>query len=111
MSAGLGLRVHETLPRLSEVLAIEIAFASQAAAIRQVSETFPSSFASSAGKPRNWPTAARRLSSSCERVVKEVHKTFPVIKRDRALSAQLIRLAELVQSGKLLSLAGLDKVP
>ena len=109
MSAGLALRVHETLPRLAEVLAIEIAFASQAAAIRQVSETFPSTFASTGGKPRSWPAAARRLSKTCERVVREVQKTFPVIKRDRALSAQLIRLAEVVQSGELLRLAGLNK--
>jgi len=42
MSAGLALRVWETLPRLAEVLAIELAFVSQAAAIRGAMGFFPS---------------------------------------------------------------------
>lgn len=42
MSAGLALRVWETLPRLAEILAIELAFVSQAAAIRGAMSFFPS---------------------------------------------------------------------
>ncbi len=42
MSATLAMRVLDTLPRLSEVLAIELAFASQAAAIRKILPTIPS---------------------------------------------------------------------
>ena len=42
MGAPLALRLLETLPRLAEVLAIELAFATQAAAIRKRVDHFPS---------------------------------------------------------------------
>ena len=42
MSAGLAVRLWETLPRLSEAVAIELAYASQAAAIRREMDHFPS---------------------------------------------------------------------
>lgn len=42
MSATLGMRVHDILPRLAEVLAIELAFAHQGAAIRRVHQKIPS---------------------------------------------------------------------
>lgn len=42
MSATLGMRVHDMLPRLSEILAIELAFAHQAAEIRKQLPTIPS---------------------------------------------------------------------
>ena len=42
MSAGLAVRVWETIPRLAEVLAIELAMASQAAAIRKTLDYIPS---------------------------------------------------------------------
>ena len=42
MSAGLAVRVWETLPRLAEVVAIELAYAAQAAAIRREMDHFPS---------------------------------------------------------------------
>lgn len=42
MAAGLALRLWETLPRLAEVLAIELAFSVQAAEIRERSESIPS---------------------------------------------------------------------
>ncbi len=42
MSAGLGVKVWETLPRLAELLAIELAYGTQAAAIRRDSEHIPS---------------------------------------------------------------------
>jgi histidine ammonia-lyase len=42
MSAGLAVRVWETLPRVAEVLAIELAFASQAHALRQAASSIPS---------------------------------------------------------------------
>lgn len=41
MSAGLGIRLLETIPRLAEILAIELAYASQAATIRKVQPHFP----------------------------------------------------------------------
>ncbi|MFN2250657.1 MAG: histidine ammonia-lyase [Anaerolineae bacterium] len=41
MSAGLAVRVWDTLPRLAEVLAIELAFGSQAAALRAEAEHIP----------------------------------------------------------------------
>lgn len=41
MSAGLAVRIWETLPRLSEALAIELALASQAAAIRKEMDYIP----------------------------------------------------------------------
>ncbi|NDC37555.1 MAG: aromatic amino acid lyase [Proteobacteria bacterium] len=42
MSATLAVRVYENLPRLSELLAIELAFGAQAAAIRKQQSTIPS---------------------------------------------------------------------
>jgi histidine ammonia-lyase len=42
MGAPLGLRLLDTIPRLAEVLAVELAFASQAAAIRRYQQHFPS---------------------------------------------------------------------
>lgn len=42
MSAGLAVRLWESIPRLSEALAIELAFASQAAAVRRSMVYFPS---------------------------------------------------------------------
>ena len=42
MSAGVAVRAYETIPRLAEVLAIELAFASQAAAIRMEMDYVPS---------------------------------------------------------------------
>ncbi len=42
MAAGLAVRAWETMPRLAEILAIELAYAGQAAAIRKLQSHFPS---------------------------------------------------------------------
>ena len=42
MSAGLAVRLHMLLPRVAEVLGIELAYAAQAAAIRRVLDHIPS---------------------------------------------------------------------
>jgi histidine ammonia-lyase len=42
MSATLGARVHDMLPRLGEILAIELGFAHQAAAVRRELDSIPS---------------------------------------------------------------------
>lgn len=132
MSATLGLRVLETLPRLAEVLAIELAFGAQAAAIRKEQETIPSkhllageaskigdalqvlkkSVSATLADARFIPSVSiklqykvapkdRRLSPTCERLVKEIHRSFPVVRRDRELSAELRQLASKVESGEI----------
>lgn len=97
MSAGLAVRVWETLPRLAEVLAIELAFVAQAAAIRRVSRGIPTA----AGTPHRWKARERRLSPICERALREVERSYPVVTKDRAISSDLKRLAEQVQSGAI----------
>ena len=42
MSAGLAVRVYQALPRLAEILGIELAYAAQAAAIRKILPSLPS---------------------------------------------------------------------
>ncbi|MBX7143648.1 MAG: aromatic amino acid ammonia-lyase [Oligoflexia bacterium] len=98
MSAGLAARVWQTLPRLAECLALELAFCSQAASIRKVSEFFPSNMS---GPRKPWPKSERRLSPVCERLVAQVQTIFPVVRRDRAISSNMQLLAQSIRAGEL----------
>jgi histidine ammonia-lyase len=94
MSAGLAVRAHECLPRLAEVLAVELAFTTQALAIRKVSDTLPT-------KHRVTPAARQRAFIEEEALRKKLKRELgnapfePVIdvqlrcpwnKKDRSLS-------------------------
>jgi histidine ammonia-lyase len=132
MSATLVTRVLDTIPRLSEILAIELAFGSQAAAIRQVQPTIPSKQMSecsvrvnalidelqseirkSVQSERFEPLVQihlqykvseqeRSLSPVCEQLISVIRKTFPPITVDRELSSLIKALAVEVDSGALL---------
>ncbi len=90
MSAGLAVRVLETLPRLREVLAIELASAAQARALRE---------------KRKDKQGEYHLSPACEQVITKIRETFPPVKDDRVLSDQLKGLAKVVKDGGLVRLA------
>lgn len=78
MAAGLAVRTFETLPRLAEVLAIELAFATQALAIRRVSETLPT---------KHVLSSAQKLKiSSAQRVFE---KTVQGASRDSGFEAHV----------------------
>jgi hypothetical protein len=131
MSAGLGVRLLDMVPRLAELIGIEFAYASQAAAIRRHNRWIPSKHHPEAQRdvdravaklealvkrkvdlknlrPRveiklgvEIPPAATRLSPVSERLLKVLWRAFPPVKRDRTLSPNLKELARLVSSGEL----------
>lgn len=138
MSATLACRLIDTLPRLSEILAIELAFGTQAAHIRRHNESIPSKripadlssskiksllaeltseLSESAENNRFEPhvkvsfnyrlnSEERKLSSPCEIAVARISEIFPIVKEDRELSTQLLKLSEAVANGSIIH--GLD---
>ncbi len=82
MSAGLGIRVWETIPRLAEVLAIELAMGAQAAAIRKVTDHIPSKIALSDEEIRETEKAFeiydKALKKSLEKRLKQKGEKFRV---------------------------------
>ncbi len=132
MSATLALRVYSTLPRLADALAVELAFASQAAAIRKKQKTIPSRHKPALSQEAlrlksaltetlqkelhnkkfkpvleinlNYRTKPKdmRLNSECEAVLARIKKIVPPVTADRSLSQQLSALSEEVLSGRLL---------
>ncbi len=103
MSAGLAVRLWETLPRMAEVLAIEIAFAAQARAVRQEIGSIPSKV--EGRKKVDFSEGDWCLSAATEAVVQRVWKVFPPLEEDEVLSDRLKNLAEIVASGELVRIA------
>jgi histidine ammonia-lyase len=131
MSAGLGVRLLDMLPRLAELIGIELAYASQAAAIRRHTRWIPSKHHPKAPRDVNRavaklealvkrkaeakrlrprveihlgvevPASSMRLSPVGERLLKRLWKAFPPVTKDRVFSPQLAELARLVYSGEL----------
>jgi histidine ammonia-lyase len=131
MSAGLAVRVLEMLPRVAEVIGIELAYVTQAAAIRRHTKLIPSkdlsltnpsiqselaAFSQAVSKQfpnRQFkPTVrvlveyelseyATKLSPVSERILELVAGVFPAVKVDRVLSLELKRIATMVESGEL----------
>lgn len=103
MAANVALRAHDALPRLAEALAVELAFASQAAAIRKRTPWLPSRSRLASGEVtldrHEVSEANRRLCDVGEAVLHEIESAFPVVTIDRPLSADLSALAKLVQDG------------
>ena len=132
MSAGLGIRLMEIVPHVAELVAIEFAYAAQAAAIRRETRIIPSKHHPEAqadvdkavqklvglvkkrvNMPRMRPeieiklgveitSEDTRLSLVCERVLELVSDVFPPVREDRPLSSQLMALAATLISGELL---------
>lgn len=128
MSAGLAVRLWQTLPRAAEVIAIELAFGAQAAAIRREMQTIPtktsvpSDILKQAKKEivsllekdvgtdyeidlqirKNYKISPEKriLSPICESILSKIYKVFPAVKSDRSLSKELKQLAQLVLLGE-----------
>jgi len=130
MSAGLGVRLLDMLPRLAEVIGIELAYATQAAEIRRLTRIIPSKHNPAAQAdvdravqklvalvskrvdiPRirpqveiklgvEVPEESTRLSPVSERLLTLLKEHFPPVYEDRYLSGDLQRLAQLVLSGR-----------
>ena len=101
MAANVAVRLHDALPRLAEIIAIELAFATQAAALRKLMRFIPS-------KHYHWhPVTADelRLSPVSEAILAEVERHFPLVTHDRALSGDIRRLGEAVLDGSILRAA------
>jgi len=104
MSATLGLRVLETLPRLAEVLAIELAFGAQAAAIRKQQATIPSKHLLS-GESSNVRGAVQLLEKSVSAALKDprfssavtIKLKYKVAPKDRRLSPPCEQLVKSIQ--------------
>jgi histidine ammonia-lyase len=109
MGANLALRILDTLPRLAEALAMELAFAAQAAAIRKEMDHIPSKAPTEEGGIRKeryeWSESERFLSPVCEAVLEEIYRAFPPVKRDRYMSEELQDLSSKVLDGSILKTA------
>jgi histidine ammonia-lyase len=90
MAAGVAMRAHEAAERLARILAIELAFASQADHVR-------------ATNPEEKPIA---LGARTQRALDKVREIFPLVGEDRELSSDIERLAEKVLSGDVAKATG-----
>jgi len=107
MAANIASRAMDTLPRLAEVLALELAFAAQAAAIRKQMDHIPSKALDEKGGAKRYKLLPehRRLNQLGERVLKKIYEVFPPVKRDRYMADELQALAKLVFDGEILRAA------
>ncbi len=109
MAANVALRVLDALPRLAETLAIEIAFAAQAAAIRKEMDHIPSrahcGHCGTTKKRYPWKPHERMLNEVGEEVLRKVAESFPTVTKDRPFSNELQALATRVLDGTLIQVA------
>jgi len=107
MAANIASRAIDTMPRLAEVLALELAFAAQAAAIRKQMDHIPSKALDEKGRAKRYKLLPenRRLNQLGERVLKKIYEVFPPVKRDRYMADELQALARLVFDGEILRAA------
>jgi histidine ammonia-lyase len=90
MAAGVAMRAHEAGERLARILAIEMAFASQAEHVR-------------GANPDEKPIA---LGARTQRAIEKVRDIFPLVDEDRELSSDIEKLAEKVLSGDIAKATG-----
>jgi histidine ammonia-lyase len=131
MGSGLAVRILKALPKLSYILAIEMAYISQAAAIRKHLNYIPSKVPVPKSIRRRFQkieknldeiyrpfsldiqvkekyavdSSLRQLNPMGERILSEVAEIFPIVKKDRVMSDQLQKLADLISNGKVVELA------
>ncbi|WP_421707637.1 HAL/PAL/TAL family ammonia-lyase [Algihabitans sp.] len=113
MGVNVAIRAYEAMPRMAEALAVELAYASQAAALRQEMRHLPSRAGRddpAAGKtPVDWhpvPPDARRLSPAGEAAVAAVRRHLPPVVEDRVLSGELQALGRALLDGEALEAVG-----
>lgn len=90
MAANVAMRAHEAAQRLAQIIAIEMAFASQAEHVRSTNP---------AEKPA-------RLGARVQNAIKKVREHFPLVDGDRELTWDLEALAEKVLSGEIAHATG-----
>jgi histidine ammonia-lyase len=90
MAANVAMRAYEAAERLAQVLAIELAFASQAEHVRSTNP---------AEKPAG-------LGARVQDALKKVREHFPLVEGDRELTWDIERLAEKVLSGEIAQATG-----
>jgi len=90
MGANVAIRAHEAGEHLARILAIEMAFASQAEHVR-------------ANNPEEKPIA---LGARVGHALDKVRETFPLVGDDRELSWDIEKLAEKVLSGEIAQATG-----
>jgi histidine ammonia-lyase len=90
MAANVAMRAHEAAERLAQILAIEMAFASQAEHVRGA----------------NPAEKAAKLGARVENAIKKVRGFFPLVEDDRELTWDLEVLAEKVLSGEIAAATG-----
>jgi hypothetical protein len=83
------------MPRLAEALAIEFAFAAQAAAIRREAGVLPRL----GDAPLPLSPEQRRLSPASEAVLAAIAPMFPPVVEDRPLATELAALAAFIFNG------------
>jgi histidine ammonia-lyase len=111
MAANVALKAYSILPRLAEVVAIELAFAHQAAAIRKQAPVIPSRApkhdATKAGEVMEWvpikEPEKRTLNEVGETVLELIGRCFPTVTEDRSMAAQISKLAASVLEGEVIS--------
>ncbi len=131
MGSGLAIRAMKTLPKMASILAIELAYIVQAAAIRKQLDYIPSKapvfkevkeklneiqselksiktpFSLNIHLEERYPIKPeyRKLNPVGETILKEVSKIFPPVKKDTVLSDRLQELAKMVSRGEVVALA------
>jgi histidine ammonia-lyase len=90
MAANVAMRAYEAAQRLSQIFAIEMAFASQAEHVR-------------ANNPGEKPAA---LGARVTDAVHKVREHFPLVEGDRELAWDIENLAEKVLSGEIAAATG-----
>ncbi len=98
-------RVFDGIPRLCEVLAIECAFAAQAAIIRKHMPYLPSKHLKADGSSERlkYPITPeqRKLSAISEEILDLIYQSFPPVYEDRYLSLEISALAREIRQKKL----------
>ena len=134
MGAGLAIRVMKTLPKMGHILAVEMAYIIQGAAIRKQLDHIPSRapvyeevkqkladiqlelqdlkipFALNLQVQEQYPVdpEQRKLNLVGEKILAQMSKVFPPVKKDTILSDRLQALAEIISSGKIVELAAAE---
>jgi histidine ammonia-lyase len=130
MAAGVAMRAYQATERLAEVLAIELAYASQALITRSLNdglvtrvldtslggETPAPSQAAWGGRQRTIAFEKTwRMSMSAEELapsrltapaIAVIRQAFPPVERDRELSRDMMRLSAKVLSGEIVGATG-----
>lgn len=101
MAANVATRLQDALPRVAEIIAIELALGSQSAELRRNMMCIPSRLTQ--WHPLN--EGETRLNDVGEAVLKVVRSRFPVVDRDRAMAGDISRLAEAVLDGTIVAAA------